>query len=68
MCNESVDDFLTALKLISDWHVLRKIIEKVYTALYADDGSLFLMKILMMPLFYDEDGPDAIILIKLLAW
>ena len=51
MCNGSVDDFLAALKLISDWLVSSKMIEKVYTALYTDDGLLFLMKILMMPLF-----------------
>ena len=46
MCNEAVDDSLVALKLIPDWFVTSKMVKKLYTALYADDGFLF----------FDEDS------------
>ena len=36
-----VDDFLPALKFVSDWFVTSKMIKKLSTALYADDGLLF---------------------------
>ena len=45
MCDEAVDDSLAALKLII---VTSKVIKKLYTALYADDGLLF----------FDEDSGD----------
>ena len=48
MCDESVDDSLAALKIIPDWFVTCKMIKKFYTALYADDGSVF----------FDEDSGD----------
>ena len=32
---------LAALKLVPDWFVTSKLIKKIYTALYADDGLLF---------------------------
>ena len=48
MCDEAVDDSLTGLKLISDWFVTSKMIRKLYTALYADDGLLL----------FDEDSGD----------
>ena len=38
MCDEAVDDCLAALKFVSDWYVTSKIIKKLYTALYGDDG------------------------------
>ena len=41
MCNEAVDDFLAALKLIPDWFVTSKIIEKLFTALHTDDAILY---------------------------
>ena len=47
MCDEAVDDSLTALKFIPDWFVTSKTIRKLYTALYADDGLL---------LFGDDSG------------
>ena len=40
MCDEAVDDSLAALKFIPDWFVTSKIIKKLYTAIYADDGLL----------------------------
>ena len=46
MCDEAFDDSLAALKLISDWFVTSKMIKKLSTALYADDGLLF----------FDEDS------------
>ena len=88
MCDEAVDDSLAALKLIPDWFVTSKMIKKLYTALYTNDGLLFFdedsgnvtfccdeMGILTVNLNYinldnnfDEDDPDTIILIRLLAW
>ena len=87
MCDEAADDSVAALKLIPDWLVTRKMIKRLYTALYADDGLLFFdessgdvtfccneMSILSVNLNninldnnFDEDNPDAIILIRLLA-
>ena len=40
MCDEAVDDSLTALKLLADWFVLSKMTKKLFTALYADDNIL----------------------------
>ena len=38
MCDEPVDDFLAALKLIPNWFVTSKMIKTLYIALYEDDG------------------------------
>ena len=46
ICDEVVDDFLKALKFVLDWFVISKMIKKLSTALYADDGLLF----------FDEDS------------
>ena len=52
MCDEVVDDSPAALKPISHWFVTSKMIKKLYTALYADDGLLFFWtKILVMSHF-----------------
>ena len=51
MCDKAVDDSLAALKLIPDRFVTSTMIKKLYTNLYADDGLLFLMKILVMSHF-----------------
>ena len=40
ICDEAVEDFLAALKSISSWLVTSKMIKKLYTVLYADDGLL----------------------------
>ena len=40
ICDKIVDDFLPALKFVSDWFVASKLIKKLYTALFADDGIL----------------------------
>ena len=48
ICDEAVEDFLAALKSISSWLVTSKMIKKLYTVLYADDGLLF----------FDEDSGD----------
>ena len=50
LCDEAVDDSLAALKLLPDWFVTSKMIKKLYTALYADDGLHF----------FDEDSGDVI--------
>ena len=41
MCDEAVDDSLATLKLIPDWFVASKMIEKIFTALYADENILY---------------------------
>ena len=41
MCNKVVDDFLPELKLVPDWFVTSKMIEKIHTALFVHDGKLF---------------------------
>ena len=41
MCDESVDDSLAALKLIPDWFVISKMIQKLYTALYTGENILY---------------------------
>ena len=51
MFDEALDDCLAALKLFSDWFVKSKMIKKLYTGMYAGDGLLFLMKILMISHF-----------------
>ena len=48
MCDEAVDDFLAALKLIPDWFVTRKMIKKLDTALQADEHILY----------FNEDSAD----------
>ena len=72
MCDKPVDNSLAALKLVTDSFVTSKMVEKLYTALYADENMLN----------FDEDSsnvvcscnemgipnPDTIILIRLLAW
>ena len=44
MCDEAVYDSLAALRLIADWFVTRKMIKKLYTALYADDNIIYFNK------------------------
>ena len=41
MCDEAVDDSLVALKLVPDWFVTSKMIKKLYTTMYTDEGLLF---------------------------
>ena len=49
LCDEAVDDSLVALKLVPlvalklvpDWFVTSKMIKKLYTAMYTDEGLLF---------------------------
>ena len=50
MCDEAVNDSLTALKLIPDWLVTIKMIKKLFTALYADENILY----------FNEDSGDAV--------
>ena len=46
-----VNDFLGVSKFILEWFITSKMIKKLYTALYADDDLLFLVKILEMSHF-----------------
>ena len=48
ICDEAVNDSLSALKLVPDWFVTNKMIKKLFTALYTDENILLLMKILVM--------------------
>ena len=41
MCDEAVDDCLAPLKLIPDWFVTSKTLEKFHDALLANDDILF---------------------------
>ena len=41
MCDEAVDDCLAALKLVPDWFVTSKNIEKLFTAMYTDENILY---------------------------
>ena len=88
MCDETVDDSIATLKLNPDWFVTGKMIEKLFTALYADENILYFNEDSSNVVFncnemgilntdinninldkdYDEDDPDTIILIRLLAW
>ena len=40
MCDEAIDDCLIALKLVPDWFVTSKMIEKSVIVLYADENIL----------------------------
>ena len=51
MRDEAVDESPAALKLITDWFVTSKIIKKLYTALHAENGLVFLIKVLIMSHF-----------------
>ena len=41
MCDEAVDDYLAALKIIPDWLVTSIMIKKLFNALYIDDNILY---------------------------
>ena len=41
MCDEADDGSLAALKLIPDWFVTSKMIKKLFTALHADENTLY---------------------------
>ena len=41
MCDKAVDDCLAVLKFVSDWFVTSKMIKKLFTALYADEDTLY---------------------------
>ena len=41
MCDEGVNDFLAALRLIPNWFVARKMIKNRYIALYAYDNIIY---------------------------
>ena len=41
MCDIAVNDFLPELKLVPDWFVSNKMLEKFHTTLFADDDIAF---------------------------
>ena len=41
MCDETIDDFLPALKFAPDWFFTSEMIEKLQTDLFVDDNLLF---------------------------
>ena len=74
MCGEAVNDSLAALKLVFDPN---KMIQNHFNALHTDESILLFngMGILNIDIEnnnldnnFDEDGPDTIILIRLLTW
>ena len=50
MCDEAVDDSLTALKLIPNWFVTSKMVEKRFTVLHGDKNVLY----------FNEDSGDTV--------
>ena len=48
MSDEPVNDYLAALRLVSDWFITSKIITNLFIASYADESST-LIKVLVMP-------------------
>ena len=88
MCDEAVDDSLTALKLIPDSFVISKMIKELFNVLYGNENILYFNEISGDSIFtcsgmdilnidlnninpdndFDEDDPDTIIFIRLLAW
>ena len=87
MCDEAVDDFPAALKLIPDLFVTSKMIKKRFAVSHGDGNILYCnddygdsvfnyneMGIVNIDLNnislddnFDEDDPDTIILVRLLA-
>ena len=87
-CDEAVDYFVAALKLIPDWFITSKIIKKNLTALHANENILYfnedsgnvvfncdemgifniVLNIINLDNNLDEDDPDIMIVIRLLAW
>ena len=51
MCVEAVDDFLVALKLITNWFTTNKIIKKIYATLYTHENMLY----------FNEDSGNVVI-------
>ena len=41
LCDIAVNDFLPELKLVPDWFVSNKMLEKLHTTLFADDDIAF---------------------------
>ena len=41
MCDIAVNDFLPELKLVPDWFVSNKMLEKLHTTLFTDDDIAF---------------------------
>ena len=82
MCDEAVDDFLAALKLIKDWFVTNKTIKKTfyyfvsrwkYTLFYVNENSGNTLSNCNemgnnLDNNFDEHDPDTIILTRLLDW
>ena len=88
MCDQAVHDFLLVLKFVLDWFVTSKMIQKLQTALFADDHillfdedsgtyrfssdetgslSIVLNNITLDEVNFDEDDPETIIHIRLMA-
>ena len=83
MCDKAVDYCVAALKFVPDWFVTSKMTKELFTASYADDTNISTnvgfsfnkIGILNIDLHninldttFDEDDPNTIILIRLLAW
>ena len=84
MCDEAVDGFLPALNFVPDWFVTSKMIEKFFTALYADENvpcfdedsgnawfncnEIGTLNNINRDNNFDEDDPGTIIHGRFLAW
>ena len=62
MCDKATDDFLLPLTFVTDWFVTSKMIKKLHTSLFTDDN------INLDDVNFDEDDPETIIHIRLMAW
>ena len=60
MCVEAFNGYLAALKLIPNLFVTRKMLEKLYTNLHADENILYFLIIILI-----KDDPDTIILVRI---
>ena len=75
-CDEAVDNSLAELKLVPDWFVASKMIKILFAALYTNENILYFNEdgVLNIDLNnmnldnnFDEDDPNSIILVRLLA-
>ena len=72
MCDETVDDCLTALKFIPDWFVTSKMIKNFLLLCTQMTTYSFFLSINLSNIYldnnFDENDPDTIILVRLLTW
>ena len=72
MCDETVDDCLTALKFIPDWFGTSKMIKNLLLLCTQMTAYSFFLSVNLNNIYlvnnFDENDPDTIILVRLLTW